>query len=44
VLPFGQFGRLARLLLVRRQLESIFDFRERTVAHMLGVVEGTEAS
>lgn len=43
-LPFGPIGRLAHLLLVRRQLESIFDFRERTVAEMFGLNEGTEAS
>jgi hypothetical protein len=43
-LPFGPVGRLAHLLLVRRQLESIFDFRERTVAELFGQNEGTEAT
>jgi len=43
-LPFGPIGRLAHLLLVRRQLESIFDFRARTAAEMFGPNDGTEAS
>jgi len=43
-LPLGPLGRLAHLLLVGRQLESIFDFRARTVAEMFGRDEGTEAS
>jgi hypothetical protein len=38
------FGRLARLLPVRRQLKLTFDYRGRTVAGMFGSDEGTEAS
>lgn len=34
-LPFGPIGRLAHGLLVRRQLESIFDYRERTLVDLL---------
>ncbi len=30
-LPFGPFGRLAHRLLVRRQLQGIFDFRSRAI-------------
>lgn len=35
-LPFGAAGRLAHALFVRRQLESIFDYRERSLARLLG--------
>jgi ligand-binding SRPBCC domain-containing protein len=31
VLPFGFVGRLARALVVRRQLKSIFDYREEVI-------------
>ena len=34
-LPFGPLGRLAHALLVRRQLESIFDYRERRLPELL---------
>ena len=34
-LPFGVLGRLAHAVLVRRQLESIFDHRERTLTRLL---------
>lgn len=39
-LPFGPFGSLARALIVRRQLEGIFDHRMRTIAQIFsqGVV------
>lgn len=35
-LPLGPIGRLAHALLVRRQLEAIFDHRERTLEELLG--------
>jgi ligand-binding SRPBCC domain-containing protein len=35
-LPFGALGRIAHRLIVRRQLESIFDHRERVVRELLG--------
>jgi ligand-binding SRPBCC domain-containing protein len=35
-LPFGPLGRIAHALLVRRQLESIFDYRDARVAAVLG--------
>jgi ligand-binding SRPBCC domain-containing protein len=35
-LPLGVLGRLAHALLVRRDLERIFDFRMRAVARLLG--------
>jgi len=35
-LPLGAFGRLARALLVRRDLERIFSFRRDTAAALLG--------
>lgn len=35
-LPFGPLGRLAHALLVRRQLESIFAYRERVVRELFG--------
>ena len=35
-LPFGVLGRIAHRLIVRRQLESIFDHRERVVRELLG--------
>lgn len=34
-LPFGPFGALLHRLLVRRQLEDIFDFRVRKIAEIL---------
>jgi len=34
-LPFGIFGRLAHFLWVKRQLEHIFDYRERVMADSL---------
>ena len=30
-LPFGFLGRIVHRLLVRRQLEAIFDYRERAI-------------
>jgi ligand-binding SRPBCC domain-containing protein len=41
-LPYGPIGRLAHALLVRRQLESIFDFRTRTLAGLLGSVDDAQ--
>ena len=38
-LPFGAIGRLANGVLVRRQLESIFDYREKTLTELLGPEE-----
>ena len=35
-LPFGPLGRLVHALLVRRQLERIFDFRERAIREIFG--------
>ena len=35
-LPLGALGRLAHALLVRRQLQEIFDFRERRIGALLG--------
>ncbi len=35
-LPMGWLGRIAHSLMVRRQLESIFDFRVRKIARILG--------
>lgn len=35
-LPLGSLGRLAHRLLVRRQLETIFDYRCQRVAELLG--------
>jgi ligand-binding SRPBCC domain-containing protein len=35
-LPFGPLGRIAHAVLVRRDLERIFDFRHREVARRLG--------
>ncbi len=37
-LPFGILGAAAHRLMVRRQLDQIFDFRQKVVAQMLGVV------
>jgi ligand-binding SRPBCC domain-containing protein len=34
-LPFGPFGELAHALWVRRQLRTIFDFREQAIARLL---------
>jgi ligand-binding SRPBCC domain-containing protein len=39
-LPLGPLGELAHRLLVRRDLERIFDFRQESVARMLGTVPG----
>ena len=35
-LPFGILGRLAHVLLMRRDIERIFDFRQRRLAELLG--------
>jgi ligand-binding SRPBCC domain-containing protein len=35
-LPFGPFGELAHALFVRRDIERIFDHRQRVVAQLLG--------
>jgi ligand-binding SRPBCC domain-containing protein len=35
-LPFGPLGRLAHVLLVERQLRTIFDYRERAILERLG--------
>ncbi len=35
-LPFGPLGRLAHALFVRRQLESIFEFRRARLSELLG--------
>lgn len=35
-LPFGPIGRAAHALLVRRQLATIFDYRERKLEELLG--------
>ncbi len=35
-LPFGLMGALAHLLLVRRQLEAIFDYRRRAIEEIFG--------
>jgi hypothetical protein len=35
-LPFGVLGAATHLVLVRRDLESIFDFRARSVAELMG--------
>jgi hypothetical protein len=35
-LPFGPLGDLARALFVKRTLDSIFDYREKTIATLLG--------
>jgi ligand-binding SRPBCC domain-containing protein len=36
LLPFGPLGTLAHALLIRRDLEAIFDFRGESVARLLG--------
>jgi ligand-binding SRPBCC domain-containing protein len=36
-LPFGPLGRLAHVLLVERQLEAIWSYRDHKVAELLGV-------
>ena len=38
--PLGPLGELAHRLLVRRDLERIFDFRQEPVARMLGTASG----
>ena len=35
-LPLGPLGRLAHMLLVKRQLASIFEYRERTITKLFG--------
>ncbi len=35
-LPFGPLGKLAHALFVRRQLKTIFDYRERTMTELFG--------
>ncbi len=35
-LPLGPLGDLAHAILVKRQLQSIFDHRERVVAELFG--------
>ena len=37
LVPFGLFGSIANKLFVRRQLETIFSYRERAVADLFGV-------
>lgn len=39
VLPLGPLGRLARALVVRRDLERIFDFRRDAVAEVIRIAE-----
>jgi len=39
-LPLGPLGRLAHALMVRRQLESIFAYRERVITESFGGVDG----
>ena len=34
-MPFGPFGEVAHALWVRRQLRTIFDFREQAIARLL---------
>jgi hypothetical protein len=34
--PFGPLGRLAHVLVVRRMLERIFDYRRDATGHLLG--------
>jgi ligand-binding SRPBCC domain-containing protein len=36
-LPFGPLGRLARVILVSRDLRSIFDYREREINQRIGL-------
>ena len=36
-LPFGPLGKLAHWLMVCRQLNAIFDFREKQIARLFGV-------
>jgi ligand-binding SRPBCC domain-containing protein len=38
-LPLGPLGRLANTLFVRKQLEHIFDFRERKLIEMFGAFD-----
>ena len=38
VLPFGPIGRLAHTLLVRHQLEEIFDYRSRVIGRVFGLL------
>jgi ligand-binding SRPBCC domain-containing protein len=42
-LPLGPLGRLAHAAIVRRDLERIFDYRERVVAELLEPVERRHA-
>ena len=41
-LPLGPLGRLANWLLVRRQLEGIFRFRQAAIAKLLGSAESEQ--
>ena len=42
-LPFGILGRIAHPILVKKQLEKIFNFREQKLTELFGKIEG-EAS
>jgi len=42
-LPLGPFGRAAHALLVGRQLDAIWRYRERTIGERLGPVSSTKA-
>jgi len=41
-LPFGFLGQLTHPLLVKKQLQTIFEFRENKLAELFGKVEGKE--
>ncbi|MBO6534185.1 MAG: cell division inhibitor, partial [Muricauda sp.] len=41
-LPFGILGQLTHPLLVKGQLQKIFEFREKKLADLFGTVEGKE--
>ena len=41
-LPFGFLGQLAHPVLVKKQLQKIFKFREQKLAELFGKVEGKE--
>ena len=43
-LPLGRLGELARVAIVRRDLERIFDYRQQSVARALGVGWDREAA
>jgi len=40
-LPFGPLGQLVHWLMVRRQLEAIFDFREKRIRQIFGSASST---